>query len=191
MIGQLANHGLRAIGYWHQTPAGSMDSQRIQGSTSGSSWGHCTSTPIPGGPTEEIDDRKRQSSGDKRAAKKRCAQAEREEMQKWKAGRAAENTHKGSDKGKGRGKSKDQSNQEICYSWANGKGPNLWRCWSWRCRKSKIKRVHKCQYCLSPAHRNRDCEASWREPSKKVPERESVWGRGQGEFGVAEFDLVC
>ena len=120
---------------------------------------------LPGGmasldiQTEEVDDRKRQSNRDKRAAKKRRAQAEREEMQKWKAGRAAESTPKGYSKGKGKGKSKDQSNQEICYSWANGKGPCGDVGVGGDC-KSKIKRVHKCQYCLSPAHRNKDCEAS-------------------------------
>ena len=62
-----------------------------------------------------------------------------------------------SQKGSGKGKSKDQAGNQLCFSWGSG-GTSLCadvppggEC------KCKVKRTHKCQICLSPAHRNSEC----------------------------------
>ena len=119
---------------------------------------------LPGGAAsleahmEDSDDRKKQSNRDKRAAQKRRAQAEREELLRLKSSRSSDGPSRNFQKGKGKGKSKDQSGQEICFSWATGKGPCSDVNVGGEC-KGKVKRVHKCQHCFSPAHKNRDCEA--------------------------------
>ena len=101
------------------------------------------------------DSRRKQSNKDKRVARSKRIRAEREELDKLRklnhGGQAA-----GSGKAKGKGKSKDQAGQQICYSFASGTGP----CGSVEpgaaCVQAQ-KRAHKCQYCLSPGHRNGDC----------------------------------
>jgi hypothetical protein len=101
------------------------------------------------------DSRRKQSNKDKRVARSKRIRAEREELDKLRklnhVGQAA-----GSGKAKGKGKSKDQAGQQICYSFASGTGP----CGSVEpgaaCVQAQ-KRAHKCQYCLSPGHRNGDC----------------------------------
>eukprot|EP00435_Cladocopium_sp_Y103_P054001 s826_g17.t1 len=104
----------------------------------------------------ERDERRRQANRDKRAAKKRRAQADREELTKW---RSSNSTGKGSNvggKGKGKMKGKDQAGEEICFSWAKNSGPCAGLTPGSEC-KSKVKRSHKCQYCLSPGHTNEQC----------------------------------
>lgn len=105
-------------------------------------------------PEARTDDRRKQSNRDRRAAKVR-GQVGRS----WsfhKRGKASDNSGGGQDRGKGKGKSKDQAGTQICYSFANGSGV----CGSVEpgatCLQ-KVKRAHKCQYCLSPGHRNADC----------------------------------
>ena len=103
---------------------------------------------------KEEPDRKRQSNRDKRLAKRRRQQEERTELAKLKGQRDSPGHAAG--KGSGKGKSKDKSGAEICFSWAQGKGvcadvPVGSEC------KSKVKRAHKCQHCLSPGHRNDGC----------------------------------
>lgn len=109
-------------------------------------------------PTEsgEAGDRKRQANRDKRLAKKARWQKEREELNRYRAGGKQKETGNHENKGKGKPKTKDQSGEEICFSFASGKGS---------CAKvnpggaclGKVKRVHKCQICLSPNHRNGEC----------------------------------
>ena len=115
---------------------------------------HDSPTEVP-----EVNDRKRQANRDKRLAKKVRFQREREELNRLRSGnggRSSETELQGGGKPKGKGKNKDQSGEEICFSFASGKGP---------CGKlspgsaclGKVKRVHKCQICLSPNHRNGEC----------------------------------
>ena len=116
---------------------------------------------VPAEGQESWKEKKRQVNRDRRASKRARAARDREELVKLRAG----NTHgdkgsggQGSGKGKGKAKSKDQSGEELCYSWASGKGscasvPPGGAC------VGKTKRVHKCQFCLSPGHKNADCTA--------------------------------
>ena len=103
------------------------------------------------------------SNREKRLNKKKRLQEDREELTRYRSsGASASSAPKGGNqqKGKGKGKSKDQSGQEICFSWASGKGP---------CgevapggeRKCPVKRIHKCRICLSPAHRDEQCNQKW------------------------------
>eukprot|EP00435_Cladocopium_sp_Y103_P039450 s818_g10.t1 len=103
------------------------------------------------------DGRRRQANRDKRAAKARRIRSEREELESLRRrAHPVEGKSGGQDKGKGKGKSKDQAGTQICYSFASGTGV----CGSVEpggaCLQ-KVKRAHKCQYCLSPGHRNADC----------------------------------
>eukprot|EP00435_Cladocopium_sp_Y103_P066414 s1794_g28.t1 len=104
---------------------------------------------------EKVDGKKRQSNRDKRIAKAKRIKADRDELESWrKKGGASEGAKP--DKGKGKGKTKDQAGTPICFSFANGSGI----CGSVEpggaCLQ-KVKRAHKCQWCLSPGHRNADC----------------------------------
>lgn len=72
-----------------------------------------------------VRERKRQSNRERRASKRAKAAREREELAKFRAGSSQGDKGpggQGSGKGKGKLKSKDQSGEELCYSWASGKG---------------------------------------------------------------------
>ena len=105
-------------------------------------------------PKEERDPRKRQSNRDRRTAKARRVKADREELERLRSKDTRE--HKAGPSGKGKGKSKDQTGLQLCFSFANGTGP-CGSCEIGAECQQKVKRAHKCQYCLSPGHRNADC----------------------------------
>ena len=102
------------------------------------------------------DNRKRQSNRDRRAARLKRIKADRDELEALRRKGGSAEARGSQEKGKGKGKSKDQAGTQICYSFANGSGI----CGSVEpggaCLQ-KVKRAHKCQYCLSPGHRNADC----------------------------------
>ena len=104
----------------------------------------------------EGNDRKRQANRDKRLAKKARWQKEREELNRLRGGGKQKETGNHEGKGKGKPKTKDQSGEEICFSFASGKGPCAKVSPGGACL-GKVKRVHKCQFCLSPNHRNGEC----------------------------------
>ena len=68
------------------------------------------------------DGRRTQANRDKRQARKRKLQADREELARHRSSGTSQSKGAPSNKGKGKGKSKDQSGQEICFSWASNKG---------------------------------------------------------------------
>ena len=107
----------------------------------------------PGGADTE---RRRQANRDKRAARKRRAQDQREELQKLKGQRRMEPSEPQGKKGSGKGKSKDQAGLQLCFSWSSRTGPCAEVAPGGEC-KCVVKRVHKCQFCLSPSHRNDEC----------------------------------
>ena len=113
-----------------------------------SSW-----SPPPAGPDLE---RRKQASRDKRAARKRRAQDQREELQRLKNQRKPDVAESHGKKGGGKGKSKDQAGLQLCYSWSSRSGPCAEVPPGGDC-KCQIKRVHKCQFCVSPSHRNDEC----------------------------------
>ena len=94
--------------------------------------------------------RKKQANRERRLAKRKRIQEEREELRVIKAGQPA----KGGSKGKS--KSKGQAGKPLCFSWASGSGV---------CGKvqpggeclGSVKRVHKCRLCLSPSHQDASC----------------------------------
>ena len=104
----------------------------------------------------KTDNRRKQANRDKRAAKLRKIKADREELELLRNRGGSAGRGSTQEKGKGKGKSKDQAGTQICYSFANGTGV----CGSVEpggaCLQ-KVKRAHKCQFCLSPGHRNADC----------------------------------
>ena len=96
---------------------------------------------------------------ERRQNKKRKLQADKDELMRYRSSTASTSQGgKGSSstKGKGKGKSKDQSGQEICFSWASGKGPCSDVPPGGEC-KCPVKRIHKCRFCLSPTHRDEQC----------------------------------
>ena len=102
------------------------------------------------------DDRRRQANRDKRIAKRKRLQADREELNRW---RSSSSHGKGSgsgSKGKGKGAGRDQAGDEICFSWAKNNGPCAGLSPGSEC-KSKVKRTHKCMLCFSPGHTNEQC----------------------------------
>ena len=104
---------------------------------------------------EEINDRKRQANRDKRLAKVKKIKTDREELERLRnrgQGDGAGSTAKGG----GKGKTKDQSGNQICFAFASGTGACGSAAIGAECSQ-KVKRAHKCQYCLSPGHRNADC----------------------------------
>lgn len=113
-------------------------------------------------PEESKDgkEKKRQINRDRRAAKKARATREREELARLRGGAGShrDSAGQGGAKSKGKGKSKDQTGEELCYSWASGKGTCANVAPGGACL-AKTKRIHKCQYCLSPGHKNADCSA--------------------------------
>ena len=99
--------------------------------------------------------RKQQVNRDRRAAKKKRLKEEREELRSLKSG--GHHGHgKGEHKGQGKGKSKDQSGKAICFSWSSASGPCANVQPGGECL-SNVKRVHKCRFCLSPGHQEKDC----------------------------------
>lgn len=108
------------------------------------------------GGSGDKDERRRQANRDKRAAKKRRAQAEREELAKWRSIPASGKGSGSGGKGKSKMQGKDQTGEEICFSWAKNNGPCAGLTPGAECR-SKVKRAHKCQLCLSPGHTNEQC----------------------------------
>eukprot|EP00435_Cladocopium_sp_Y103_P053028 s144_g16.t2 len=102
------------------------------------------------------DERRRQSNRDKRLAKRKRAQAEREELSKFRSASSGQKSGQAFSKGKGKGQGKDQSGEEICYSWAKDNGPCAGLSPGSDC-KCKVKRVHKCMHCFSPGHTNAQC----------------------------------
>ena len=102
-----------------------------------------------------MGDRKRQANRDKRLAKAKRWKSDREELEKLRNRGQAEGA---SGKGQGKGKTKDQSGNQICFSFASGTGPCGSVAIGAECVE-KNKRAHKCQFCLSPGHRNADCPA--------------------------------
>ena len=50
-------------------------------------------------------------------------QTEREELMRFRGGQAGGKGPSSSSKGKGKGQGKDQTGEEICYSWAEDQGP--------------------------------------------------------------------
>ena len=110
-----------------------------------------------GGAANPVDmERRKQANRDKRAAKKKRLQDQRDELQKLKSARKTEHTEGQQKKGGGKGKTKDQSGLQLCFSWASGTGPCADVPAGGDC-KCQVKRVHKCQFCLSPSHRNDSC----------------------------------
>ena len=104
---------------------------------------------------EETGDRKRQANRDKRLAKAKRIKSDREELDKLRHRGQAEGGG-GNGKSGGKGKTKDQSGNQICFSFASGTGPYGTVAIGAECTQ-KFKRAHKCQFCLSPGHRNADC----------------------------------
>jgi hypothetical protein len=103
---------------------------------------------------EEAPERRKQSNRDKRLARKRRLQDERDELLKLRHQKDGHG-HAGGKAG-GKGKSKDKGGAEICFSWAQGKGPCADVVVGGEC-KGRVKRAHKCQHCLSPGHKNDGC----------------------------------
>ena len=106
-------------------------------------------------PKEENTDRKRQAYRDRRLAKAKRIKNDREELEKFRS-RGPSDGGFGGAKGSGKGKTKDQSGNQICFSFASGTGQCGSLAIGAECAQ-KTKRAHKCQFCLSPGHRNADC----------------------------------
>lgn len=98
--------------------------------------------------------RKRQSNKDKRAAKAKRIKTEREELERLRSQHSSGGQRAAGGKAKGKGKSKDQGGAQICYSFANGTGACGQSAPGSSCPQ---KRARKCQFCLSPGHRNAQC----------------------------------
>ena len=102
-------------------------------------------------PKEDVkDERRKQANRDKRMARRKRVRDDRDELDKLRGNKSAPAGSKGSSKGK----SKDSSGAEICFSWAQGKGACADVPVGGEC---KNKRSHRCQFCLSPGHRNDAC----------------------------------
>ena len=108
-------------------------------------------------PKEDVkDERRKQANRDKRMARRKRVRDDRDELDKLRGNKSAAAGSKGSSKGK----SKDSSGAEICFSWAQGKGACADVPVGGEC-KNKLKRSHRCQFCLSPGHRNDACPQKW------------------------------
>lgn len=92
-------------------------------------------------PKEEKDDRKRQANRDKRYARRKRLQDDREELRKLKSQKFDADKPQG--KGQNKGKSKDKTGAEICFSWAQAKGLCADVPVGGECR-GKVRRAHKC-----------------------------------------------
>ena len=115
---------------------------------------------------EDFNDggRRSQANRDKRLARAKRLRADREELDRlrkkpWSSGVDAKQQDQ---KGKGKGKTKEnkRSGRHTSVLFL------IFLCeWHGACGalepgaacQQKIKRAHKCQFCLSPGHRNSDC----------------------------------
>ena len=93
---------------------------------------------------------RKQSNRDRKDARKRKWEKEREELKAYRSG-AAKTDSKGGSKGKAKG-----SEDQVCYAWNNGNGacanlPPGAEC------AGKVKRAHRCSKCNSPGHPSRSC----------------------------------
>ena len=102
--------------------------------------------------------RKRQANRDKRLARAKRLRADREELDRWRKRpwTSSADGKQQEQKGKGKGKTKDQAGTPLCFSFASGTGACGGVEPGGACLQ-KIKRAHKCQFCLSPGHRNSEC----------------------------------
>ena len=132
-------------------------------------------------PKEEKEGRKRQSNRDKRMAKAKRVRDDRDELEKFR--RSDPKGGKSAAPAKGKGKSKDQTGAQLCFSFASGVGACGALSPGTECAQ-KIKRIHKCQICLSPGHRNADC------PSKSGWHGHSVPTDGKTRV-LAAKDVKC
>ena len=100
----------------------------------------------------------KKTNKERRQAKKRKWQAEKEELKNLRSA-AAHQSSSPTAKGGGKGdslKSKDQAGRELCYSWDAARGTCA-ECGTADPCKARVKRAHKCRLCLSPGHRSGDC----------------------------------
>ena len=102
----------------------------------------------------------KRTTKERRLAKKRRLQADKEELKAFRAATGHQGKGKGdtgkADAKQGNLKSKDQAGDDLCFSWDAGKGPCSDASPGEPC-KGKVKRIHKCRICLSPGHRSGDC----------------------------------
>ena len=101
----------------------------------------------------------KKTNKDRRLAKKRKIQQEREELKQLRAASGANPKGKGDGKhGQKEGmlKSKDQTGAALCFGYDAARGPCA-DCSPGDPCKAQVKRVHKCSICLSPGHRSQDC----------------------------------
>ena len=117
--------------------------------------GHTTATNVGDIQKEEFGEKRRQANRDKRMAKAKRIRSDREELEKLRH-RGQAGGGSGAAKGSGKGKTKDQSGNQICFSFASGTGSCGTLAIGSECAQ-KVKRAHKCQFCLSLGHRNADC----------------------------------
>lgn len=96
------------------------------------------------------DDRRRQANRDKRLAKRKRVQAEREELSRFRSSASTSKGGQAGGKGKGKGQGKDQAGEEICGPKTMARVQALPQAVS----KCKVKRVHRCMLCFSPGHNN-------------------------------------
>ena len=106
--------------------------------------------------SNDKDDRRRQANRDKRLAKRKRIQADREELSRWRSAPTGGKSSSSGAKGKGKGAGRDQSGDEICFSWAKDSGPCAGLSPGSDC-KAKVSRIHKCMLCFSPGHTNAQC----------------------------------
>ena len=105
------------------------------------------------------DVKRKRTAKDKRQAKKKKIQADRNELKLLRATAAPIRRSTGETKGNGKGKNlktKDQAGNDLCFSWGSGLGACANVALGGECA-NKIKRAHKCQICLSPGHQNGNC----------------------------------
>eukprot|EP00438_Fugacium_kawagutii_P032789 Skav211926 [mRNA] locus=scaffold1086:167314:168771:+ [translate_table: standard] len=107
-------------------------------------------------PMDEKTERRRQANRDKRQSRKRRLRDEKDELLTLRLSKDGGGKGGSGGKGAGKGKSKDKDGLELCFSWAQGKGPCADVPIGGEC-KCKVKRLHRCQYCFSPGHTNKDC----------------------------------
>ena len=98
----------------------------------------------------------KRTTKEKRAAKKRKIQADKEELKAWRASAGSKGKQENKGEKAGVLKAKDQAGDDLCFSWDAAKGPCAGCAPGDGC-KGKVKRIHKCRICLSPGHRSQDC----------------------------------
>ena len=83
-------------------------------------------------------------------------QDQREELLRLKNQKKSDQSEPQGKKGSSKGKSKDQAGLQLCFSRSSRSGPCAEVPPGGEC-KCAVKRVRKCQLCLSPSHRNDEC----------------------------------